>query len=87
MPMNAIKQYNIQACDDLYMELLLFFGPPGLWEAVAQDGIHGVDGVHQAIRDADEGGVDQSWPAAERGLERAERGNRAGRLPGAEGAG
>jgi hypothetical protein len=48
----------------------------------AQEGVHGVGGVDQAIRDAAEGGVDQGWLAAERRLERAARGNRWGRLPG-----
>ena len=50
----------------------------------AQEGVHGVGGVDQAIRDADEGGVDQGRLAAERRLERAERGNRCERLAGAE---
>ena len=50
----------------------------------AQEGIHGVDGVDQAIRDADEGGVAQVRLAAERRLERAERGHRFGRLAGPE---
>jgi hypothetical protein len=50
----------------------------------AQEGIHGVDSVDQAIRDADEGGVAQVRLAAERRLERAERGNWFGRLAGPE---